>query len=64
MAEEIKRDHEIQTRDERKWFSYLKQKAIDLKYGHLELSVIVKGGKIVAFKSVKEVDNFNIREVG
>jgi len=25
MAEEIKRDHKIETRDEQKWFSYLKQ---------------------------------------
>jgi hypothetical protein len=63
MAENIKKDHEIENKDERKWFSYLKEKAIQLNFGQLELTAVIKGGKIVAFKSVKALDNFNIREV-
>jgi hypothetical protein len=63
MAEEIKRDHKIETRDEQKWFSYLKQKAIDLKYGNLELTIMIKAGKIVSFQSIKEIDSFNIHNV-
>jgi hypothetical protein len=53
---------ELETKDEKKWFSYLKQKAHDLNYGCLELSVVVKGGKIVAFRSCKAIENFNIRD--
>ena len=60
--ENIKKDHEIENKDERKWFSYLKQKAIDLKYGHLEFSAVIKGAKIVSFKGIREVDTFNIRD--
>jgi hypothetical protein len=57
-----RKDHEIENKDERKWFSYLKEKGIVVGYGQLELTAIIKNGKIVAFRSVKEVDNFNIRE--
>jgi uncharacterized protein with FMN-binding domain len=63
MAEIIRKDHEIENKDERKWFSYLKEKAKQLDFGQLQLTAVIKGGKIVAFKSVKELDNFNIREV-
>jgi hypothetical protein len=52
---------EIENKDERKWFAYLKQKAKDLNFGCLEMSVIIKGGKIVAFRAIKEVNNFNVR---
>jgi hypothetical protein len=59
---EQRKTHEIKTRDERKWFSYIKEKAITLGYGQIEMSIIIKGGKVVAIKSIREIDNFNIRE--
>lgn len=64
MAEQITRkDHEIETRDERKWFGYLKDKATRIGYGKLELTIMIKGGKIVSFQSIKEIDTFNIHNV-
>jgi hypothetical protein len=33
MAETFRKDHEIENRDERKWFSYLKEKAIKVNFG-------------------------------
>ena len=59
---ENKVNPEIETKDERKWFTYLKQKASDLNYGSIELSVVIKSGKIVAFRSGKAIENFNIRD--
>jgi hypothetical protein len=62
MAETFRKDHEIENRDERKWFSYLKEKAIKVNFGKLELTATIKNGKIVAFNNIKECDSFNIRE--
>lgn len=54
------KEHEIETKEERRWFSIIKEKSREVKYGCLEFKAIIKNGKIVSLQGIREVESFNI----
>jgi len=52
--------HKIETREEEKWFSVIKQKAREIKFGCLDFSLVIKGGQVVALRGIKEIETYNI----
>jgi hypothetical protein len=51
---------EIEGRDERKWFSFIKHSAQRIDYGEIELKITIKAGNVVNIKNIREIENFNI----
>jgi len=50
----------IMTKDEKRWFDFIKERANKINYGGFGLEVIIKKNRIVAFKKIKELESFNI----
>lgn len=48
-----------QNHSERWWFSYIAGKAESAKYGELELTLTIKGGKVVNIKN-RTTENVNL----
>ena len=49
----------IETENERHWFSVIKQKAVESRFGKLEMSLTVKNGKVSNVCIIKGSENFN-----
>lgn len=50
----------IENINEQRWFSFLKIKAQDQKFGTMSFEIMVKKGKITSIKNIKQIENFNI----
>lgn len=52
--------YEIENQTEKKWFSFIKDKAKKLRFGNLQVNLTIKNGKVVNVKHIREEENFNI----
>ena len=50
----------VMTKEEKKWFNFIKDRASKINYGGFSLEVVIKKNRIVAFSSIKDAENFNI----
>lgn len=48
------------TREELRWFSFIAEKAKQLSYGTIEMSLTVKNGQIVALRNITAIESFNV----
>jgi len=47
------------TRNEKAWFSIIKQISEDTNFGSVELRLVIKAGKVMSINNIKAYNSFN-----